>query len=92
FDAFSDRFGLNASVVCAVDLVRGLGISAGMRAVSVPGATGAIKTDFAAKAQAAMDELKQGQDLVFLHIESADEAGHQGQAATKIWSVEQIDQ
>ena len=91
FDSFYARRGLHASVVCAVDLVRGLGIAAGMRTVKVTGATGAVKTDFSAKAQAAMAELKAGQDLVFLHIESADEAGHQGDAALKVWSIEQID-
>ncbi len=69
---------MNASVVCAVDLVRGLGLCAGMKAVTVNGATGGIQTNFAGKAMAAIKELQNGQDFVYLHIESPDEAGHQG--------------
>lgn len=90
-DSFYSRYGLKGSVVAAVDLVKGLGISAGLEAVKVPGATGAIKTDFAAKARAAINELKKGQDFVYMHIESPDECGHQGDALTKVWSIEQID-
>lgn len=91
-DSFKDKYELKASVVAAVDLVRGIGICAGMTPVTVEGATGSIKTNFAGKARAALDELKRGQDLVYLHIESPDEAGHQGEMQTKIWSIEQIDQ
>lgn len=90
--SFKEKYGLKASVVCAVDLVRGLGLCAGMRAISVEGGTGGIHTNFAGKAQAAINELKNGQDFVYLHIESPDEAGHQGDAKTKIWAIEQIDQ
>lgn len=90
-DSFQSRYGLKGSVVAAVDLVKGLGLSAGLKSVAVPGATGAIKTDFAAKARAAVDELKNGQDFVYMHIESPDECGHRGEALTKVWSIEQID-
>ncbi len=88
---FADKYKLQGSVVAAVDLVKGLGICAGLRPVSVAGATGSIETNFAGKAQAALDELKNGQDFVYLHIESPDEAGHQGSLKSKIWSIEQID-
>jgi 2,3-bisphosphoglycerate-independent phosphoglycerate mutase len=88
---FKDKYGLNGSVVCAVDLVRGLGICAGLTHVKVPGATGSVETNFAGKARAALDELKRGQDFVYLHIESPDEAGHQGNLKSKLWSIEQID-
>lgn len=91
-DSFTDKYGLKGSVVCAVDLVRGLGICAGLTPVAVEGATGSIKTNFAGKARAALDELKRGQDFVYLHIESPDEAGHQGDMKAKIWAIEQIDQ
>ena len=90
--SFKEKYALNASVVCAVDLVRGLGLSAGMKAVTVNGATGGIQTNFAGKAEAAIKELQNGQDFVYLHIESPDEAGHQGNLETKVWAIEQIDQ
>lgn len=89
--SFQDRYHLRGSVVCGVDLVKGLGICAGLTPVKVDGATGGIVTDFAGKARAAINELKRGQDFVYLHIESPDEAGHQGEVEKKIWSIEQID-
>jgi 2,3-bisphosphoglycerate-independent phosphoglycerate mutase len=88
---FQDKYQLQGSVVAAVDLVKGLGICAGLTPIKVSGATGGIVTDFAAKTRAALDELKRGQDFVYLHIESPDEAGHQGSVDKKIWSIEQID-
>ena len=88
---FKDKYGLNGSVVCAVDLVRGLGICAGLTPVKVAGATGSVETNFAGKARAALDELKKGKDFVYLHIESPDEAGHQGNLKSKIWAIEQVD-
>lgn len=91
-DSFAAKYGIQGSVVCAVDLVKGLGLCAGLIPVKVEGATGSIKTNFTGKARAALDELKRGQDFVYLHIESPDEAGHQGDMAAKIWAVEQIDQ
>ncbi|MGE5390055.1 MAG: cofactor-independent phosphoglycerate mutase [Deltaproteobacteria bacterium] len=90
--SFKDKYGLSGSVVTAVDLVRGLGISAGLTPVKVEGATGGVHTNFAGKAHAALEELKRGQDFVYVHIESPDEAGHQGSLESKIWSIEQIDQ
>lgn len=88
---FYQRYGLNGSVIAAVDLVKGLGLCAGLKPVMVPGATGGIETDFSGKARAALDELKRGQDFVYLHIESPDECGHQGSISKKVWSIEQID-
>ncbi|MEQ8175351.1 MAG: cofactor-independent phosphoglycerate mutase [Syntrophomonadaceae bacterium] len=88
---FEKRYGLNGSVIAAVDLVKGLGLCAGLNPVVVPGATGGIETNFAGKARAALDELKRGQDIVYLHIESPDECGHQGSISKKVWSIEQID-
>ncbi len=89
--SFQEKYNLKGSVIAAVDLIKGLGICAGLIPVSVEGATGSIKTNFAGKARAALDELKRGQDFVYLHIESPDEAGHQGSLESKVWSIEQID-
>ncbi|MGI5920485.1 MAG: cofactor-independent phosphoglycerate mutase [Syntrophomonadaceae bacterium] len=89
--SFAQKYHLKGSVVAAVDLVKGLGICAGLKPVAVEGATGGVKTNFAGKARAALDELKNGQDFVYLHIESPDEAGHQGELETKLWAIEQVD-
>lgn len=70
-------------VISAVDLIRGLGVYAGLRPVIVPGATGLYDTDYEAKLRAALDALRQGADFVFLHIEASDEAGHEGNALLK---------
>ncbi|MDH7479606.1 MAG: cofactor-independent phosphoglycerate mutase, partial [Syntrophomonadaceae bacterium] len=89
--SFADKFGLNGSVVCAVDLIRGLGVCAGLKPVRVPGATGGIVTNFLGKAQAAIRELLGGQDFVFIHIEAPDEAGHRGELDSKVRAIESID-
>lgn len=90
--SFFDKYGLKGSVISAVDLTKGLGISAGLRVVDVPGATGNITTNFAGKANAALGELRSGQDFVYIHIEAPDEAGHRGELDTKIKSIEAIDE
>jgi 2,3-bisphosphoglycerate-independent phosphoglycerate mutase len=86
---FQELYGISGSVVAAVDLVKGLGICGGLKPVTVEGATGAVMTNFAGKIKAAINCLHQGDDFVYLHIESPDEAGHQGNLATKIWSIEE---
>jgi 2,3-bisphosphoglycerate-independent phosphoglycerate mutase len=90
--SFPERYNLNGSVVCAVDLIKGLGISAGLEAVAVPGATGGTMTDYRAKARAALEQLQQGKDFVFLHVEAPDEASHRGELDTKIKAIEEIDE
>jgi 2,3-bisphosphoglycerate-independent phosphoglycerate mutase len=92
FTPFSEKFGLNGSVICAVDLIKGLGICAGLDAPHVPGATGAVHTNFSGKADAALDELKAGKDFVYIHVEAPDEAGHQGNPQEKIGAIEKIDE
>lgn len=89
--SFRERTGLKASVVCAVDLIKGIGFCAGMNVPSVPGATGALNTDYAAKRDCALAELANGADFVYIHVEAPDECGHQGSAADKIKSIEYID-
>lgn len=90
-DAFSDVYGVSGGVVCAVDLVKGIGICAGMRVADVPGATGGMTTNYAGKAQAAIQLLREGCDLVYIHVEAPDECGHHGDVAAKIAAIEAID-
>lgn len=77
-DSFYEKYGLIGSVISAVDLVKGIGICAGLKAVNVKGATGNINTNYEGKADAALSELKSGQNFVYIHIEAPDECGHQG--------------
>ena len=76
-NSFYEKYGLKGSVISAVDLTRGLGLCAGLDVVLVEGATGNIHTNFEGKARAALDELRRGQDFVYVHLEAPDEAGHQ---------------
>lgn len=82
---------LNGGIISAVDLIKGIGILAGMKIIEVRGATGNYNTDFEAKAEAAVNELINGLDFVYIHIEAADECGHHGDFAHKVYSVEKID-
>lgn len=88
---FIEKYGLCGSVISAVDLIKGIGIASGMNSVNVPGATGNIKTNFKGKANAALEELRNGRDLVYIHVEAPDECGHQGQLKEKIHAIELID-
>lgn len=89
---FADKYHLSGSVISAVDLTKGIGVSAGLEVVQVPGATGNINTNFRGKARAAIDELKKGKDFVYIHVEAPDEAGHRGELHTKVKAIEQIDE
>lgn len=89
--SFEEKWGLKASVISAVDLIKGIAICAGMRSVDVEGATGNISTNFAGKGQAAINEFKNGQDYVYIHVEAPDECGHRAELDNKILSVEKID-
>lgn len=88
---FYEKYRLRGAVISAVDLAKGLGSCAGLRVIEVPGATGNINTNFAGKAEAALSAFRSGADFVYLHIEAPDEAGHQGELATKIEAIERID-
>lgn len=88
---FVEKYGLCGSVISAVDLIRGIGKASGMKSVEVEGATGNIHTNFRGKALAALNELNEGRDFVYIHIEAPDECGHQGQLRDKIRSIELID-
>ena len=81
----------SGTVISAVDLIRGIGHYAGLKIVEVPGATGLANTNYEGKAQAAIDALKHD-DFVFVHVEASDEAGHDGDLALKLKTIEYLDQ
>ncbi|MBP3938357.1 MAG: cofactor-independent phosphoglycerate mutase [Clostridia bacterium] len=89
---FSDLYGIKGSVISAVDLLKGIGIAAGMNTPEVEGATGYIDTNFEGKANAAVEELKNGADLVYVHIEAPDECGHRNEPENKVRAIELIDE
>ncbi|MGA3060056.1 MAG: cofactor-independent phosphoglycerate mutase [Candidatus Bathyarchaeia archaeon] len=85
-----EKYGLKAAVISAVDLVKGIGIYAGMEIINVPGATGLFNTNFEGKADAALNALRDN-DLVFVHVEAPDEAGHSKDYALKVKTIEDLD-
>jgi len=87
---FQKKYGLRAAVISAVDLVKGIGIYAGMTLISVEGATGLANTNYEGKADAALKALETN-DLVFVHVEAPDEAGHVKDVALKIKTIEDLD-
>ncbi|MBP3446364.1 MAG: cofactor-independent phosphoglycerate mutase [Clostridia bacterium] len=89
---FTDLYGIKGSVISAVDLLKGIGIAAGMNTPEVEGATGYIDTNFEGKAKAAVEELKNGADLVYVHIEAPDECGHRNEPENKVRAIELIDE
>ncbi len=88
--SFTDKWGLKCAIISAVDLIKGIGICAGCDVIEVQGATGNYNTNYAGKAQAAIDALKD-HDLVYIHVEAPDECGHRGEADVKTAAVEKID-
>ena len=89
--AFKERFGVSGGIISAVDLMRGIAAHIGFEALHVPGATGWIDTDYEGKARACLEGLKR-HDLMFVHVESPDEAGHAGRLDYKIQAIEDFDQ
>lgn len=87
---FRQRFGVSGACIAAVDLIRGLGKLLGWTLIDVPGATGYLDTDYAAKGRYAIEALEKF-DLVAVHIEAPDEAGHMGDAEAKVEALERID-
>lgn len=88
---FEKLYGVKGSVISAVDLLKGIGICAGMNTPDVEGATGYIDTNFEGKAQKAVEELKNGSDFVYIHIEAPDECGHRNEPENKVKAIELID-
>ncbi len=89
--SFAEKFGLKATVISAVDLIKGIGLCAGMESIDVEGATGNVHTNYKGKADAAIDAFRRGQDLVYIHVEAPDECGHRAEIENKVLSIEKID-
>jgi 2,3-bisphosphoglycerate-independent phosphoglycerate mutase len=88
---FHDKYGISGAMISAVDLLKGIGVYAGLDDVNVQGATGTIDTNYEGKVQAALVALKR-LDFVYLHIEAPDEASHAGDLEQKIRAIELFDQ
>jgi len=87
---FAEKFGPRGAMITAVDLLRGIAALVGWTRIDVPGATGYLDTDYAAKGQHAIDALAE-YDLVCVHIEAPDEASHEGRVEEKVKAIEEID-
>jgi 2,3-bisphosphoglycerate-independent phosphoglycerate mutase len=85
-----ERFGLTGAVISAVDLIRGIGLYAGLTPIRVPGATGYLDTNYEGKVEAALEALAT-MDFVFIHVEAPDEAGHKGELQLKLQAIEDFD-
>ena len=88
--SFKERYGLKAAVISAVDLVKGIGVYTGMKVIDVAGATGRDDTNYEGKADYALKALKDN-DLVFVHVEAPDEAGHVKDYKLKVKTIEDLD-
>ena len=89
--SFKEKWGLDATVISAVDLIKGIGLCAGMKSVDVEGATGNVHTNYDGKAAAAIQAFKDGADYVYVHVEGPDECGHRAETENKVLSIELID-
>jgi 2,3-bisphosphoglycerate-independent phosphoglycerate mutase len=85
-----EQYGVTGAAISAVDIIKGLGVFAGMEVIEVEGATGLTDTNYEGKAEAAVKALKD-HDLVYLHVEATDEAGHAGDVDLKILALEYLD-
>ncbi len=85
-----EMYGIDGAVISAVDLIRGIGVYAGLDVIHVDGATGLYDTNYEGKAAAAIKALKE-KDFVYLHVEASDEAGHEGDVELKIKTIENLD-
>ena len=90
--SFKERYGLKGGIISGVDLIRGIGISAGMDICYLASATGGVETDFRGKGDLAAAYLKGGGEFIFVHVEAPDESSHQGKADMKVKAIERIDQ
>jgi 2,3-bisphosphoglycerate-independent phosphoglycerate mutase len=88
--AFHERWGLSGGMISAVDLLNGIARYAGMEVIQVPGATGFLDTDYAAKARYALEAIER-LDFVYVHVEAPDEAGHMGSVEEKVRAIEGVD-
>lgn len=88
---FEEKYGVKGGVISAVDLIKGIALCAGLKSVDVEGTTGNVDTNFAGKADAALDLLKNGCDMVYIHVEAPDECGHRHEIDNKVKAIELID-
>ncbi|MBO5988598.1 MAG: cofactor-independent phosphoglycerate mutase [Paludibacteraceae bacterium] len=87
----SETYGLkHGAVISAVDLIKGIGVYAGLKPIEVEGATGLYDTNYEGKVKATIDALREN-DFVYLHIEASDEAGHEGNVDLKLKTVEYLE-
>lgn len=91
-DSYDEKFGVSGHVISAVDLIKGIGILAGLTSIDVQGATGNLHTNYRGKAGAALKALLDGDQFSYIHIEAPDECGHQGDLPGKILAMERIDE
>lgn len=91
--SFEEEHHLRGAMISAVDLLKGIAVGAKMHNIEVEGANGGLHTNYAGKAQAAVDALtKEDYEFVYIHVEAPDEMGHQGSLADKIKAIENIDE
>jgi 2,3-bisphosphoglycerate-independent phosphoglycerate mutase len=90
FPSFYEKYGKQGGMISAVDLLNGIARCAGMEIITVPGATGYLDTDYAAKGRYAIDAIEH-LDFLYLHIEAPDEAGHLGSIEEKVRAIEKVD-
>ncbi len=88
---FEKIYGIKGSIISAVDLLKGIALSANMNAPTVEGATGYIDTNFEGKAEKAVEELENNCDFVYIHFEAPDECGHRNEPENKVKAIEMID-
>ena len=89
-DPFAKLYGTSGAVISAVDLIKGIGVLAGMKVVDVPGATGYLDTNYENKATYAINALKES-DFLYLHVEAPDEASHEGSLEKKLQAIADLD-
>jgi 2,3-bisphosphoglycerate-independent phosphoglycerate mutase len=89
--SLAQRFDLTGGVISAVDLIKGIGIYAGLEVIAVPGATGYLDTNYQGKAEYALQALEKG-DFIYLHVEAPDEASHNGDLDAKMAAIEAFDE
>ena len=88
---FAERFGLRGGVISAVDLIKGIGICAGLEVIPVPGATGYLDTNYQGKAEYGLQVVEKS-DFVYIHVEAPDEASHNGDLKAKLAAIEAFDE
>ena len=90
--SFEEKTGKKGMMVSAVDLLKGIAVGTSMKVIEVEGANGGLDTNYAGKAQAALDVLlKDNYDFVYVHLEGPDEMGHQGSVEKKVKAIENLD-